>query len=195
MNFAKWKQERIDSIKESIRFFSNENKFEREKYIVRALLTALNVEYEEDELVRAAEPVDVGFRGANFQVKEVMQPERRRGDEYKKALERAQNAKSCEDLSQLYSPVDLTLREIVGRSVDRSKELENKYGPLERGAIDLVCYVNFLDTNEVLSEFDSHETPDFRSICIVSNRFRLIFHATHDAPKYLKENVGDVFCN
>lgn len=193
MTYPKWKQDAIDSINESIQFFSNKNKFNREKHIVRALLAALGVSYMDRELVKAPEPTDVKFRDADFQVKEVMQPGRLRSDEYRKALERAKKAKKPKDLLQGYSPVDLTLREIVERSVSRSEELTSKYGPNERLNLDLVCYVNFLDTHEVTSAFSLPEAYEFRSLSVVSNTFRVVLYAQDSAPEYLKSAIGNVY--
>lgn len=48
----------------------------------------------ETERAKAAEPVDVKFRGANFQVKEIMDLGCRRGDEYKNQLKRITQAES-----------------------------------------------------------------------------------------------------
>ena len=40
-----WKDERIRSLEESLSFFSNREKLDREKWTVRRLLHALNVEF------------------------------------------------------------------------------------------------------------------------------------------------------
>ena len=62
-----WKDERIRSFQESLSFFSNREKLDREKWTVRRLLRALNVEFAEEELTGGDEPVDIYFRDARFQ--------------------------------------------------------------------------------------------------------------------------------
>jgi len=47
------KQRMIASRREALHFFSNENKLEREKYLVRQLLEANEVNFEEEELCEA----------------------------------------------------------------------------------------------------------------------------------------------
>ena len=67
-----WRIERIQALKESLAFFSNPEKLNREKWVVRRLLQALRVCFKEEEMTEAQEPVDVAFRDAGFQVKELL---------------------------------------------------------------------------------------------------------------------------
>lgn len=87
-----WKEKCVRALKESLTFFSNKEKLNREKWVVRKLLRALRINFEETELMEAEEPVDVSFRDAGFQVKEIMDEGRRRTDEFKAALKRAETA-------------------------------------------------------------------------------------------------------
>lgn len=56
-----WKTERITAVKESISFFHNTNKLEREKWVVARLLENFIPEFSEDSLQEAEEPADVRF--------------------------------------------------------------------------------------------------------------------------------------
>jgi Protein of unknown function (DUF1780). len=78
-----WKEDRIRALKESLAFFSNKEKLSREKWVVRRLLRALHIDFAEEEMAGAEEPVDVLFRDAKFQVKEILDEGRRRTDEFK----------------------------------------------------------------------------------------------------------------
>ncbi|MDE0054164.1 MAG: DUF1780 domain-containing protein, partial [Gammaproteobacteria bacterium] len=104
-SFFEHQQKHIAALKESIRFFSGPNKFEREKWVVRQLLSALGVAHRESEIIQGCEPADVSFRDARFQVKEIMQfndSERRlRMREYEQELERVKAATPSQDLSKL----------------------------------------------------------------------------------------------
>ena len=74
---ANWKAERIARLKESNSFFSNTEKLNREKWVVRRLFRSLTIDFEESEIVAANEPGDVAFRNANFQAKEILDENRR----------------------------------------------------------------------------------------------------------------------
>jgi len=187
------KQELIAAREESLFFFSNENKLEREKYVVRDLLEACNVSFSENELLDADEPADVQFENCRFQVKEIMNKGRRRYDELKESLERAKNASSWDDLLEPYTPRDLEVTEIVRLTCERAKELETrKYGPRELANLDLLCYCNFNDVCEIESNCGLLETSLFRSISVVSNRYRMVIYASENAPQFLKNNVGSL---
>jgi hypothetical protein len=192
MRRPKWKKDAIASLEASIAFFSNANKLNREKYVVTRLLEALGVDFHENELTAAEEPADVKFRKARFQVKEVMQAERQRMTEYVEELARVRKAKRRTELLTQYAPIDASLREIVDRSVERSRQLVHKYGPRERQNLDLVCYFNFLGVHEVLASFDTPTQVDFRSLSVVSNRFRLVLYAQSGAPPFLRDNIERV---
>lgn len=192
MKIPKWKQELIQSLEQSLAFFSNESKFDREKWVVERLLEALGVAFNEGDLRQASEPADVQFGAARFQVKEVMDP-RKRQDEYRQELERAKKAKTRADVLDPYTPKDVSLSEIVERCANRSMELRKKYGPTERRRLDLVCYFNFSESHEGISSFETPSERDFRSLSIVSNSFRVVLYAQEDAPDFLRNNVGKVF--
>ncbi len=51
-----WKEERIRALKKSLAFFSNKGKLNREKWVVRQLLNALLIDFEEEEMAEADEP-------------------------------------------------------------------------------------------------------------------------------------------
>lgn len=58
---------------ESLQFFSNGNKVEREKGVIRALLRCLGPQFSESDLqVGAQEPIDVSAKGASFQIMEIL---------------------------------------------------------------------------------------------------------------------------
>ena len=166
-----WKKEHIERREESWRFFGNPSKFEREKHVVSRLLQVLCVDHLDSDLFEAAEPADVGFQNANFQVKEVMQPGRRRYDELREALEKAKKAERYSDLLEEYTPGKITTATIAEKSVARSKELLTKYGQHERNSLDLVCYFNYIDlhSQEVgcevsFVEADAVPTVPFRAL-------------------------------
>ncbi|KAA3633824.1 MAG: DUF1780 family protein [Pseudomonadota bacterium] len=168
-NMPEWRAERVRSLEESVKFWSDENKFHRECHVVMTLLLSLGEQFEVSELLPAEEPIDVRIRDYNFQIKEVMQSGRKRHDEYVKALEKAKRAKRYSDLLTEYTPKKVTLEEIVERCVKRSINLTKKYGPRERENLDLVCYFNYIENEEVYSAIDlpsEHYYRDSSRFCV-----------------------------
>lgn len=185
-----WKTERITAVKESIEFFQNTNKLEREKWVVARLLENFIPEFSEGSLHEAEEPADVQFENAYFQVKEVLEHDRRRGDEYKKALEKAETAEEYGDLLEDYAPYKISFEEIVNQCYEYSTKLTKKYGPKERNNLDLICYFNYLDSNEVSPVEGSFIEKHFRSFSVISNRYRSVIYTTDEAPEFLKQQAG-----
>jgi len=189
-NSTNWKTERIQAVKETIEFFRNENKLEREKWVVAQLLENIIPDFSFDSLDEAEEPADVRFEKVNFQVKEVLEYDRRRGDENKAALEKAETAEEYSELLEDYSPCNISFEEIAIKCYEYSKKLVKKYGPLERRNMDLIFYFNHLDSNEIPSDAVTFCDTDFRSFSIVSNRYRSVIYACESAPEDLKKHVG-----
>ena len=191
-----WKEPHRIAICNSIQFFSNDGKFEREVWVVRQLLVATGTIFQEPDFKPDDEPSDVSFQDARFQVKELMQDGRRRHDELRKNLVILEEADSYSDLLESYSPKDITFTEIVEKTLARANSLEEtKYGPKEVCSIDLLCYFNWLDYSIVppleIPEIESN----FRSISLVSNTYCAVLRASVSAPHFLQSNVGRVLPN
>ena len=187
-----WKGERIQALKESLAFFSNAEKLEREKWVVRRLLQALRVNFKEEEMTEAPEPVDVAFRDVGFQVKELLDERRRRTDEFKKKLETAKSAKDYSELLEHYTPTDVSFSETAQRCYLYAETLlsQSKYGPRECKNIDLLCYFNWLEHHVVPPVEVPNKEIGFRSLSIVSNRYCAVAYASPNAPALLRGNVG-----
>lgn len=86
---------------EDVDYFSNKNKPMRERFIVSELLTALSISHKEEELQsdRQASKIDVRFRQAAFQVKELPDPDLRRGQMYKDAYNSVMAATRLTDVA------------------------------------------------------------------------------------------------
>src|SRR5213594_238550 len=79
--YDQYLERRYRETKESIDFFSDQNKAERERCIVRAFFRCLGVSFTEKDLqVNQLEPIDVAALGGRFQVTEVLAPSRNLGD-------------------------------------------------------------------------------------------------------------------
>ena len=192
--FLRFKHQMLEDLKESIEFFSHKNKWVREKTVVKKLLKQLGIKLDESELTKWEEPIDVAFRDARFQVKEVMQFEgeevRRRHHELRILLRRAEGATSIEELLPLTPFREVGWDRIVTESVEVAKEHLGGYGPIERRKLDVVCYYNRKDHFEVPAPTPDFEELDCRSFSIVSNSYAIVLCADSNAPAFLREVVG-----
>ena len=192
-------QELLDSIRrglrESVAFWAPDKKVERETYVVRTLLRHLGIQHEpEDIRPEPAEPPDMHFRDARFEIKEILDHDRRRHDEYRKKLERALAAKCPRETMEQHTPQDLTFGEIGDRVVQLLQGTSTHYAPKVIEHLDLLVYVNLLNRSVVLDS----PVPDptafakfgWRSVSIVKGSVACVLHARPAAPDFLRANAG-----
>lgn len=198
-------KERVDAIKEAIHFFSNDCQSDTEVWVVRHFLSQLRIEFSDDEITPSSdEPVDVVYRDARFQVKEIMDEDRKRGDENKESLRKAEAATSASEVlePEPYRPpqkmVCANLVPIVAE--EASKLQKRKYGPSECMSTDLLFYFNLKDIHVVGDKFPavdpySSRMAAWRSVSVVSGDCALVLHVSQSAPGFLKTTKGKVHRN
>lgn len=193
-NTPEWKTRHREAVEESLRFFSNENKTERERWVVRRLLETIAVPFKEEELRPGAEPADIEFGEAKFQIKEILDDGRRRTDEYREQLRRIDASKSEKDLLTSFSPKVVTFEEAVKEAYDFALSLigNNLYGPLEIAQMDLVIYYDKIETYVQLSEYRNFPELMFRSLSFVSNGPCGVLYCQDCAPGFLIERARNI---
>jgi len=88
----------IKHTEDSITFFSNSMKSERERSVCAAFLRCLGIDFSAEEIVaKRNDPPDVVFRQANFEIRELYEVGRKRHDEYRERLEELKQAKTMDD--------------------------------------------------------------------------------------------------
>jgi hypothetical protein len=188
-------------IKEAIYFFSNKCKKDREIYVVRHFLSLLNIKFFDQEIKACLEePFDIIFRNANFQIKEIYDKGRKRGDEYKQALQKTENATSVKDFLESYSPKMITCKDVASIVANCTSKLKQKYGNSERDTIDLLFYFNLKDVHlkdDALTDVNSYSSQmsGWRSVAVYSGDCALVLHLSKKAPDFLKAAKGVVFRN
>ncbi len=108
-------------------------------------LRGLGLAFDMTEIKRPpADPPDAEFRGAAFEVKEILEHGRKRGDEYKQHLKKARSASSYEDLMEQFAPESISVEEVSQRIMEVTKMLAQKKYSTEalRHDLDLLFYVN-----------------------------------------------------
>lgn len=184
-----WKEKRRKELAERQEFFGNSRKWDREKWIAERFIRALAIDFQDAELKLAAEPVDVAFRDARFQTKELPEENRKRGDEIKESLEIAKAANDGADLLEPYNPINISFTDVVRLCYAYVDELKTKYGPHERKNMDMLIYFNWVNHQIVPPTEVPATHVAFRSLSVVSNIYCAIAFASEDAPTFLKTDA------
>ena len=158
--------------------------------MVREFLTRLGLELGEDE-VRSFrdddDPVDVTFRCANFQVKEIYDPAQRRHAELKESLQAARKATCIRDLVLPVKARDIVLAD-VGRLLLEIAST-NRYSARIKSALDLLVYVTrpragFYEPHHSVAE--KLKGLGWRSISCLFGEKPLLLVAKSCAPPFLQ---------
>jgi hypothetical protein len=195
MDHRKLIDEHIKTLEDAIHFYSNERKDERELWVVNAFLENLQISFSEEELIAVKDdPPDISFRDCRFEVKELMDEERKRTDEYKEQLEVAKKATRVDEILKPYRPRDTSLREIYSECLDRVVQLRDKYAWDVKKSCDLLIYYNRLHIERIFDEefpdTSDMETEGWRSVSFVKGFRICCFCADDSAPELLKSAQG-----
>lgn len=172
---------------EQARFFANAAKPERERWVVAEFLKTLSVPFSDDELLspKESDDIDVVFRDANFQVKELPEPNCRRSFEVRDDLKRAETATKPMELFRPLVATDI-MYEDAFPSIQRFAN-DARYPPAARAKLDLLVYVThhhaFVDRATQPPELSS---LGWRSISCLFGKHAYILVAADDAPAFLR---------
>jgi len=183
-----------EALEASVDFFSPDRKRERELWDCEAFLSNLNVSFEIAELLpQKDDPPDVVFRDARFETKEILDPGRRRHQEYKDALAKAKVAKSPKELLDDYHPQYLTPAEIGTLVQAELDGLVKRYEPRLVGTLDLLFYVNLKSHSierGLIPEAARFATYGWRSVSVFIRWGALVLFAAPTAPDFIRERAG-----
>lgn len=172
-------------------FFGNKAKPERERSVCRAFLRTIGVVFDERDLIAPTdEPADVAFRAARFQVRELLEPSRRRGYEWKEKEKKYSEANSLNELLEpCSSPTSVELHMLVPEIVQALTEKAQKYGA-GCSAIDALVYVNFKDqylaAHSDMPNLDKLRSQGWRSVGLLFSPYGVILFAGPMAPDFLR---------
>ena len=181
---------------DDVKYFSNANKDERERWAVSKFLSVLNVEYREEEIC-SLDPhskVDVCFRDASFQIKELTDPDLRRGKMYKDAYASIKAAKSLDQVSLVGDVQDIppiaNMYELV---LEKAKELagDESYRT-SKGQLDLLIYVTRTRASLIHAEEIADEAFSglgWRSVSCVNEKQAVVLFSSPSAPDFLREKA------
>ncbi len=188
----------VAALKKSLVFFSNKCKPSRERWVVNELLEYMQIETPSDEIrFSQDEPPDIVFRDYRFEIKEILDNGRKRTEEYKASLSKAEKANDASSLLEHYTPNKLPIESALVLALSKTEQWSVKYSTSARQNLDLLIYLNLRGTTIVGSELPSTivlKIAEFgwRSFSFVSNNNALIVAATTKAPSFLQSLVGKI---
>lgn len=184
---------------DTLRYLSDTCKPERERAVCRAFLRCSGVPFSESEIVApASEPADVLFREARFQVRELLEPGRRRGDEWKLKRIRAARARSMGDVTVDWPPpTPMSYSDLTVAITHALEEKSRKYGTRQCSKIDALVYANltwtrFLRADTSPGDISGLKAQGWRSVSIVFPPYGIVLSATENAPGFLQRLLGRV---
>jgi hypothetical protein len=175
--------------------FSNKMKQERERMVCRAFLRCLGIEFDNQEIISSdTEPIDVSFRAAKFQIRELMEEDRKRGDELKEFQQKVEDAISIEELTTPYSlSRALSLHELLTELTKALSEKATKYGTGCKD-LDALVYVNLvgrhLGANSVLPDVSKLRGQGWRSVSVLFPPYSMVLSAESTAPAFIQMASG-----
>ena len=185
-----------EGLKGSVDYFRSENKAERERWTCREFVLNLNRDADAMPFVSPEEdPPDVTFGDARFEVKEIMDRDRKRHAEFRAALDRALKATNPSQLMTQYSPRDITPAEIGTRVLAELDRLAKKYEPKLKTTLDLLFYVNLIEHHlkqGPMPHASAFQPYGWRSVSAVIGWAGLVFAAEKGAPALIKSGVGTI---
>lgn len=187
-------EDRRNALRESVEYFSAKNKSERERWVCHEFIQNLGLSYDESEVVTPNdEPPDVVFRDCRFEIKELLDPGRRRHAEYKASLQKALEITDPRGLMKQFTPQDITPQQIGVRIVKELEALQQHYAPSARRYLDILFYVNlkehFLKVGPMPPAL-LFAPYGWRSVSAVMGWGALVMFAAPDAPMVLASNVS-----
>jgi hypothetical protein len=178
--------------------FSNPMKPERERMVVRAFLRCLGIHFTDDEIVSSNdEPVDVLFRAARFQIRDIV-GNRLRGKESVEREQRYQAAETVSDVMDPYTPSTAIPFDRAAKMVaDALDGKARHYAPASTATLDALVYVDL--PNAHLWPLTSGPTPSVTeelnrqgwcSVSMLCLPYGAVLSATANAPKFLTSKSG-----
>lgn len=188
-------REFIDAVRrrceEEVRFFSNAAKPERERWVASTFLSGLGLVFDEADLrsPQQADEVDVEFGDARFQVKELTDPNLRRGAEVLADLRRAREATRVADLVEPCIPVDTVLSNAYLLMLEVATSIP--FSPCLKARSDLLFYVTRVRAGlGSRAEAQRLAETGWRSISCLYGSRSIVLAVAQAAPSFLREAHG-----
>ena len=187
----------VSHSEETLVLLSNKEKTKRERMVVAAFLRCLGVTFSSNDIESPQDdPPDIICKEACFEVRELLDEGRRRGDEYKDRHETLIKSTSIEDTLLPYdSPTPISYRKIFQLITAALSKKALRYGKQGCSDLDALVYLNlqnrFLDPTTDITNFDSLMAQGWCSVSFVTPPYSHVIFAKDTAPDFLKSNTGE----
>ncbi len=184
-----------NGLAESVDFFRNHRKGEREIWVASEFLQYLVEDFDRNDVIESTqEPIDVTYSDIGFQVKEIQSEGRKRGKEYNDNF-RAITAETVDsDLLKEYRPINIPINDALPRLVaELKRHRTNKYYKLTN-EMNVLVYLNLVDTAYMDVEVDyvlvDEEIRHWQSVSVVTNNCAIVLSCNNPTIELLTMNVG-----
>ena len=192
----KYIEELVAHSEETLALLSNQEKTKRERTVGAAFLRCLGIAFSPDDIQSPQnDPPDITFQDASFEVRELLDEGRKRGDEYSERHEALTQATSIEDTLLPYtSPTPISYNKIFQLVTAALSRKALRYGKDGCSNLDALVYVNlqhrFLNPNTDMVNFDILLSQGWRSVSFVTPPYSHVIFAHENAPAFLKAKAG-----
>jgi Putative endonuclease, protein of unknown function (DUF1780) len=190
----------LDHATQARRLFSNPQKPERERMVVRAFLRSIGEAFDDSEITPSREePVDTRFRTAEFQIMEIVGT-RRRGLDWRRREDKYRNAQGIADVIEPYTPSQPLSLDDTGRLLaDRLARKAARYGAETCSALDALVYVDLhgrhlwpLTWSHDVEAIGILQAQAWRSVSMLFAPYGAVLLAAPRAPDFLRARAGQV---
>jgi len=187
-----------DDLKESVSFFGNRGRQDREVWVLKEFLKYLPADIQDSDIQGSyIEPNDAFYKDIGFQVKEIQTEERKRGKEYKEKLSNINDETKPEHFLEHYSSIHIPLSEAlprVGSELERHRK--EKYRN-NTNNMNVLVYLNLSDTTYTNAAVDTslidRELANWQSVSLVTNNCSIVLSCNDSSNKLLKPLVGKLY--
>ena len=184
-----------NGLEESIKYFGNKNKQERELWVIREFLSYLPLDITETDVVASnQEPNDVFYGSHGFQIKEVLSEGRKRSKEYKDSLHSIDDNTVPSDLVELCTHIHISLNETLPYvESELARHRIDKYKNNTTN-INVMIYLNLTETTYTreITEYCNSEFSRWKSVSLVSNCNAIVLACNDKNNELLYPFLGEL---
>jgi hypothetical protein len=182
------------------RLFSNPQKPERERMVLRAFLRCIGEAFEDSEIIASREePIDVRFRAADFQIMDIV-GDRKRGMAWRRRQARYREAQHAADVLEPYTPSQpMSFDDASGLVADGLSEKAARYGAAACANLDALVYIDLRHRHLWPLEPTGHvragavlQVQGWRSVSMLFVPYGVVLLAAPTAPAIIRARAGRV---
>ena len=190
-----------DDLKESIDFFRNERKGERELWVLHKFLSFIIPDFGRTGTTMSdSEPNDVCYGEIGFQVKEILSEQRERTREYKDSLSKITDDTQLKDLVEPLRQFHIPFNDASERLLSELERHRTKKYHNQTSDMNVLVYLNLkgetdtttFDETPVDMSLFSEEVSKWGSVSVVTNNCAIVLGVKENALPFFDGVVGEL---